>query len=304
MRDTKKGKELIIPKHIQIESVNGICTSRCIMCTYKKWTRKPHIMKNDIYKNILEKFIPIRDNIQYLTLHGNGEPLLDKGLIEKIKIAKDMGFKGIGFATNCTELNESMSEDLIKAGLDTIICSVDGINKETHESIRIGTNFEEVVNNIKNFVKIRNKLGKTRVLVRFIMQEKNKKEWSIFFDYWSDVLEKSFGDDVIKFDLHNCAEKVDNYETMDPNKDVYFDNFICESLYDRIIIFSNGDLAFCDGDDNGFFKLGNVIDEDPIRIYNNNIFSHYRKLMTDGKIRELDHCKNCTIPRSRNLKGK
>ena len=72
-----------IPKHLQIETVNGICTSRCVMCTYKKWTRKPNIMKNDIFEKILTKFVPYRENFNYLTLHGNGEPLVDSGLISR-----------------------------------------------------------------------------------------------------------------------------------------------------------------------------------------------------------------------------
>lgn len=293
---------MIIPKHVQIASVTGLCTSRCVMCTYKTWTRKPNIMKNDIYKCILEKFIPYREQIQYLTLHGNGEPLLDKGLAEKVRIAKSLRFKGTGFATNCTELDEVTARDLITAGLDTIICSIDGINKNTHESIRVGTNFDQVVANVQNFIKIRNKIGKTRVMVRFILQERNKNEWPPFFDYWSKKLNKTFGDKVVKFDIHNNAAKLESYEAMDPNKNISLDNYICESLFERIIIFSNGDLAFCDADDNGFFNLGNVINDDPIKLYNGETFNHYRKMMQDGKIHELEHCKNCTIPRSRALK--
>jgi len=58
---------------------------------------------------ILDKFLKYKNRIEYLTLHGLGEPLLDKGLTEKVKIAKDMGFRGTGFATNCTHLAEDMS---------------------------------------------------------------------------------------------------------------------------------------------------------------------------------------------------
>ena len=293
---------MIIPKHIQIAAVTGLCTSRCVMCTYKTWTRKPNIMKNDVYTCILEKFMPYREQIRYLTLHGNGEPLLDKELAEKVRIAKAHGFKGTGFATNCTELDETTARGLIEAGLDTIICSIDGINKNTHEAIRVGTNFEQVVANVQNFIKIRDQIGKTRVMVRFILQEINKKEWPSFFDYWSKKLNKTYGDEVVKFEIHNNAAKVEDYDAMDPNKDIHMRNYICESLFERLIIFSNGDLAFCDADDNGFFDLGNAIKEDPIQIYNNEIFNHYRKMMQEGRVCELEHCKNCTIPRSRYLK--
>lgn len=293
---------MIIPKHIQIETINGVCTSRCPMCTWRTWNRKPNVMNIHTYIHTLEKFKPYREYIQYLTLHGCGEPLLDKGLAEKVKIAKEMGFKGTGFATNCTELDEHKSLELIEAGLDTIICSIDGISKHTHEAIRVGTSFEKIVSNVKSFIKIRNKLGRTRVMVRFIRQEINKQEWPLFFDYWSRQVNKDFGDEVVKFDVHNWADKLDDYQSKDLNRSPGLDHYICQDVFERMWIYSNGDIGLCCADDNGFYKLGNVIDSDPIGIYNNETFNHYRKMMTEGRTLELEHCKTCTIPRSRALK--
>lgn len=298
--------EDIVPNYIQLETINGRCTARCVMCTWQSWTRKPMVMDSDAYGCILEKLKPYRDHIQYVTLHFCGEPLLDKGLAEKIRIAKEMGFGGTGFATNCTELNENRSQELMKAGLDTIICSVDGINKDTHESIRVGTDFDKVVSNIKNFIKIRNRSGQTRVIIRFIRQETNKQEWQLFVDYWSKQLNKDFGDEVIKFDVHNWADQLDEYQYKDLNRGLGLDKYICRDIFERMAIYSNGDVALCCADDNGFFELGNVIHSDPIRVYNDKIFKHYRKMMLEGRIFELEHCKTCTIPRSRalNLEGR
>lgn len=292
----------VIPKHVQIETINGVCTANCIMCTRKTWTRKSMVMNNEIFRHILEKFKPYLKCIHYVTLHFCGEPLLDREIAEKVKIAKEMGFKGTGFATNCTELDEYKSYELIEAGLDTIICSIDGINKHTHESIRIGTNFKEIVSNVKKFIKIRNKSGKTRVMVRFIKQKINKEEWPLFFDYWLKQLNKSFGDEVVKFDIHNWGDKLDEYSSLDLNWNIGLGNSICQDIFERMIIYSNGDVALCCADDNGFYKLGNVIESDPIRVYNNKIFNHYRKMMLESRILELKYCKDCSIPRSRVLK--
>ncbi len=295
----------IIPKHIQIETINGMCTARCTMCTWQSWTRKPAVMNNDIYGCILENFRPYREHIQYVTLHGWGEPLLDRELAEKIKITKEMGFRGTGFATNCTELDERTSQDLIEAGLDTIICSIDGITKETHESIRVKTDFGKVVSNVENFISIRDKLGGTRVIVRFIRQELNKQEWPAFFDYWSERLNSDLGDEILKFDVHNWGDKLDKYQSKDLNRDLEPDNYVCEELFEKMMIYSNGNVGLCCADDNDSFGLGSVTDSDPIEIYNGNgIFKRYRKMMLEGKISELEHCKTCTVPRSRSLKEK
>lgn len=170
----------VIPKHIQIETINGVCNLRCIMCSWQTWTRKPNVMDRTTYKKILEKFKPYREHIQHITLQGLGEPLLDRELAKKVKIAKEIGFKGVGFSTNCTELDERRCQELIEAGLDTIICGIDGINKHTHEAIRVGANFGKIVSNVKNFIKIQDKCGKTKVMIRFIRQEINEGEWPDF----------------------------------------------------------------------------------------------------------------------------
>ncbi len=294
---------MIVPSHLQIETINGACTSRCTMCTYATWTRKPSRMGQAEYETILKKFLPYRENLLYLTLHGCGEPLLDRELPAKIRKAKELGVNGTGLATNCTELDEKTSEALLQAGLDTIICSVDGATRETHESIRKGTDFNAIVSNVQGFLGKRPRHGKTRLVVRFIRQNANAHEWPDFKAFWEQQIDNTYGDAVIKFDVHNWGAKLEDYASMDvlSHKGV---ESICEDLYQRFIVYSNGEVGFCCADDNGFFPLGNVLADDPIKIYNNDTFDHYRSLMEQGRIMELEHCRTCTIPRSRMNKDK
>lgn len=215
-----------------------------------------------------------------------------------------MGFRGIGFATNCTPLTETVSLKLLEAGLDTIICSIDGACKETHEAIRVGTDFDQIINNVHRFIELRNQLGsQTRVLVRFIRQEKNRNELDVFKTYWKGKLCSEHGDDVLVFDVHNWGDKLDNYSSLEFHKFVKEHTLKCEDVYNRMLIYSNGDVGLCCADDNGFYKMGNVIHDDPIVIYNNEIFTHFRKMMDQGRLLELKECKNCTIPRSRFMKS-
>lgn len=296
---------MVIPEHVQIEPVTGYCTSSCTMCTIEKLTRDRNIMSVEMFETVLSKFLPYRDRIKYVSLTGMGESLLDKNLIRKIKIAKEMGFHGIGFTTNCSELNDKRSWDIINSGLDTMICSIDGVRADTHESIRKGTDFEQIVANVNAFIELRNKIGtKPRVIIRFVRQESNKNEWPEFFEYWSQRIKPILGDEVAGFDVVNWGQKVDDYADMDVNPDVVSDNCVCEEVFKRMLIYSDGRVALCCGDDDGFFEMGNVLETDPVEIYNNEIFLRYRTMMQDGRLLELDHCKDCTIPRSRSLREK
>lgn len=290
--------QTIIPSHLQIEPINGACTARCTMCTIGEWTRKPNRMSEEDFELILKKFTPYIPHLDFLTLHGCGEPLLDKGLSVKVSIAKRLGFRGVGFATNCTELNKETSQSLIKNGLDTIICSIDGIKKETHEAIRRRTVFQDVVDNVRAFIQLRNDLsGHTRILVRFIRQELNYDEWPAFHNEWSKYISHEKGDDVIRFDVHNWGKQAEQLEKEQPAE--LSDPLICSDIFERFIVYSNGEVGFCCADDNGFFKLGNIIKSDPVEVYNSGPFLKYRKYMQEGKINELEHCKHCTIPQSR-----
>ena len=80
--------------------------------------------------------------------------------------------------------------------------------------------------------------------------------------------------------------------------------FNCEDMYERMIIFSDGEVSHCDADYNGFFPHGNVFQKHFLEIYNNAVFNKYRAYMEKGKICELKHCSNCTIPLGRENKGK
>lgn len=292
------------PKHIQIETVNGFCNARCIMCTIFDSNRKPEIMSLEKFCAILKKFLPYKDKAEFLTIHGCGEPLLDKTLTEKVAFAKKLGFNGVGFSTNGDMLNSDLSQGLLKAGLDTLIASIDGITKETQEAIRKGTNFDKVYSNIREYIQIRDEGNfKGRILVRFIRQKKNYDEWEKYKEYWFRYIDPRKGDDVIKFDIHNCAGKIKDYDEM---KVIEKDDQAgtCPDLFERFIVFASGDVGFCSADQIGYFDFGNVLDNDPVAIFNNTTYEKYRNAHLKNLQNNLEYCNNCTITTSRHYKTK
>ena len=48
-----------------------------------------------------------------------------------------------------------------------------------------------------------------------------------------------------------------------------------------------------------YYKLGNVINEDPIKIFNNHGFKKYRDKWLSNDYKSLDHCKDCKVYLSR-----
>ena len=295
------------PKHLQIETVNKYCNARCPMCTIFDSPREPRIMSLEEFRFILKRFLPYKEHIKFLTLHGCGEPLIDKTMPEKVAFAKEMGFKGIGFSSNCEGLKAGLSERLLRSGLDTLIASIDGATEEVQEAIRLGTNFDKVYSNTIKFINIRDKRNyQTRVLIRFIRQKLNYDQWDEYYEFWSQFISPEKGDDIIQFDIHNCADKIDGYNEMLANGQKYKDEgyMICPDLFERFIVFASGLVGFCSADQGSYFDFGNVLDNDPITIFNNQTYKKYRKAHLEKRQNELEYCRTCTISNSRHFKQK
>jgi radical SAM protein with 4Fe4S-binding SPASM domain len=301
-------------------------------------TRPAEIMTVDRFKEIAIKFKPYVHKIQFLSLFGCGEPLLDKTLPEKIKFAKNVvGFKGIGLTSNCSALTEKMTLRLLEAGLNCIIPSIDGFTKEVQEEIRPRTNFEKIYKNVEFFIKQRDKLdADCKVLIRMVIQQLNYHQLEDYKAYWKKLQNPKKGDDILTIDIHNTGGKVEGYEKMKVSdssskveihdehfsKEVKNGNFKklvskinsddiyinasdvekiggCPDLFSRLSIFTSGDVALCSADQSEYFKLGNVVHEDPIKIFNSQVFKKYRDKWLSNDYKNLDYCKDCKIYLSR-----
>lgn len=286
------------PKHIFIETVGSVCTTTCIMCSKPKWERKPVIMSDDIFERILQNFMKYRDKIEKISFFNFGEPLLDRKIGPRIFRTRELGFRGTGISTNATELTEEKSMSLLDAGLETLICSLDGVKAETHEMIRVGADFKQIVQNILNFLKLRDgHESRTRLVIRFTAQRINIDQWPEFKEFWLSKLDSSYNDIVFFMRVHSWGEGNDGFKSQDTVED--HTSYICPDFLTKQYIFADGSVAFCCADYNGVYELGNAAFEDPIELYNKAIFKKYRDYMKQGRIRELDLCKECSIPMSR-----
>ena len=68
-----------------------------------------------------------------------------------------------------TLLNDQMQRRLLEAGVFKIVLCLDAASPETHKKIRIGADYQECLNNITSFLKMKGDGGfKTRTHVQLI----------------------------------------------------------------------------------------------------------------------------------------
>ena len=288
--------DTVIPSHIQIETVAGKCTLSCLMCPIKHSKRK-EIMNNDVFTKILNKLQPYLNHQKLLSFCGLGETLLDKYINKKVNIAKELGFRGVGIYTNGTLLNYKLSQKLLDSNLDTLIISIDGFTSETQKAIRIGSNLDQIILNVEQFIALReSNKSKTKIIIRFTKQELNKHEENGFYNFWKSRINSSYNDSISIYNVHNFGRHVlDFKKELDDDLLNKIGKLKCPEIYERLMIGSDGSVSLCCGDQFGHYDIGNILEEDLMKLYNSENFIYYRELMSKGRILDLELCKNCLV---------
>ena len=289
----------LIPKRVQLETIYG-CNASCVMCALSlPAQRKKGPMPPEMSKYVLDELSPYKDQIEKLDLFGLGEPLLDPYLFERIKYAKKKGFRNIAISTNADLLGKDKQKKLLETGIDTVLFSIDGVKKEIHEGIRRGVIFERVVENCQSIIKMRDEGNyKTRFVLRFIRQERNKDEWEEFQKLWKPKLSKAKNDLLIRYDVNTMGGEVYSKEDLigKKNEDPEIEKKPCHMPFDRLIVLNDGSVPLCCEDTpKARYCLGNVKDKSPIEIFNCEKINRIRQLHLEGKKNVLDICKGCTV---------
>jgi hypothetical protein len=194
---------LPFPSVIMIENTN-CCNAQCVMCPREKLTRKPGFMAFELFEKIMKELSSARRQ-PVVNLHGFGEPLLDKLLPERIKLAKTSGIKHTYIVTNASLLFPETSRKIINAGLDTMKISFYGTDQESYQATMRRLDFKVTLQNIREFVRIRKELKKRnpKLILQYLPQEANEAKTEEFQSLWRSVLDKRAGDCLNRSSLHN-----------------------------------------------------------------------------------------------------
>lgn len=283
---------LRFPMYYEIETVNA-CNASCRMCTVNKWGENGNpFMSDTLFRKMADELIDNRHIVRTVNLSRDGEPLLDRKLEEKITYLKKGGVKHITFSTNASLLTKKRALSLLTSGMDEIMFSIDGLKKETFEKIRAGLNFEKIINNVSQFIKLRDSTASTvKIRVRMVIQQENLSEVGDWGKYWRGVLQKQ--DSVHAKNVHSWANTLENFIAV---KETTKLSTPCTSTFSTMIIRYNGDVTICPLDYDFKYVSGNIGDRSIKDIWQNGIhFKNFRELHLQGMRDEFDFCKGCRL---------
>ncbi|MFA5907064.1 MAG: alpha/beta fold hydrolase, partial [Desulfobacula sp.] len=149
------------PESVGAEPVfaNIEITTHCqLMCRFCARTRLG-IKKKHMHLSVFSRILDLLPHAYRITLVGLGEPLLHPDIDEIVKTAV-LKKRRVALVTNAINLDRSMSEKLIHAGLESIVFSLDGHDQILTQKLRSGTDVHQVIENIRQFTSLCLDLGK------------------------------------------------------------------------------------------------------------------------------------------------
>lgn len=284
-------EELQYPIHIDFETIFG-CNIRCIMCThaYKNLfpSRQP-LMEFSLFTKIIDE--GVQYGLSSIGLDQEGDPLLVNNLSDFIAYAKGKGILDIMINTNALLLDKEKTEELLNSGLTRIHFSLDAINEDTYDKIRIGSDFKKVIGNILYFCKRKKELKKELPITRvsFVKMKHNEAEMESFINFWTPYV-----DAIAIQEYNNPFPEYLELNKLYANSRVKNDAFRCTQPWFRIVILTDGTvLPCCLLGMSLKMAIGNAYNETIYNLWNSNTMKELRWLHKEKRFYEHDICKTC-----------
>lgn len=274
-----------VPPIIFIEATNR-CNLNCIMCDRSSMKRKGDFMDMNLFKRIIDNAACI--GVPDVKLNRFGEPLMHQDLLEMVLYAKSKKFAKVFFTSNALLMDEEKARAFIESGLDAITFSIDGASKQVYEGIRLGSDYEKVERNVVRFHEIRNQLGcrKPVTSLNTMLMRETKSEIFDVLRKWEPVF------DIVNLIPVGTYGNLDSHSTVSVEKPE-FETIPCHHIFDRLMIFTNGDATVCCGDINGALCVGNLGDQTIEELWKGQKYKSIREIHIAGDFEKVPVCIGC-----------
>lgn len=165
------GRYLVPLSVVPLSPANLVKVGRTLVASYqsKDHAALPSAVGIDVSDACtLDDFVRLYDPIRpaYLSLTGDGEPLLNKQLPRMIAHATAAGSR-VNIVTDGTLLDAGRAYALVQAGLAKLKVSIDAAEPDVYAKVRAGGELEKVLRNISQLLAMRDANRKPGPMVEF-----------------------------------------------------------------------------------------------------------------------------------------
>lgn len=287
---------LRFPTHIDIETTNK-CNLRCVMCPHSFPTEEFKKSLTSLDGNIVYKIIDegAEKGLNSIKMFFRGEPLVDKRIVDFIKYAKERGITEISINTNGQLLSEELSYRLIKSGLDMIVIAMDGNSRATYNKIRVGGDFNKLVQDVESLLELKRKMKSEKPIVRlqFLKVDTNKHEIEDFIKRWDNRVDS--------LSIKDYTNRGEAQQRLTDNNYIKYSRLPCPQLWQRVTITCNRKVLMCCRDWNCENVIGKIDYENGNtleKIWKSDMLNNIRQIHLNRQLETIDLCKKCTYKES------
>lgn len=235
------------------------CNFRCGMCQQNSnwWNKEGKTVKQSymewkVFRKVVDECVDM--GVHSMKVNWRGEPMANPIIYKYVRYMKVKGIPEVMMNTNASYITTRNADALIRAGLDRIIFSCDGLSKETYNKIRIGGDFDKFMEKIRMFKQrciVHDRLGKKTPIIRINMsiQQANIHEIPQARAFFKDLC-----DELRLNTVYNPQQENrwlgDEHRTKKRKG--------CPQIYQRLIVSCEGDIVPCCVDYKKQLSVGNV----------------------------------------------
>ena len=293
---------LELPFSIQID-ICSACNLKCSFCFHSdqqaiaqanaKFGKMPYSLFCSIMDDIKREWADRGKKVKKLRLFKIGEPLLHPQVCDMVRYAKEAEVaECIEITTNGTLLEPEMSDQLIKAGLDILNISVNGINEAQYRDVcQDELDFQRFRQNIKYFYDRRDQC---KVFIKYSDIGYRQDEKDRFYQTFEDCCDEIFVETISStlWPDTNVKDKIVNAGVGTYGQELK-QKKVCPFLFTTMVINDRGIAHLCCVDWKSAYPLGDLKQERISQIWHGETLSAYQRMhLTDGK-NSMEICRNC-----------
>lgn len=264
----------------------SVCNLKCPMC----YTISPQfkeqvnatLMDFDLVKRVIDE---IGGKVPALRLSLRGEATLHPKFIQCIEYAKQHGIKEISTLTHGGKLKPDFFRKMVKAGIDWITVSVDGVG-ETYEKIRKPIKFSEIVENIRGMKRFKDEHGLHKPVIKVQgIWPAIKENPQLYYDTFAPLT------DLVAF--NPLIDYLGNDQEIE-----YLDDFSCPQQYQRLVIGADGLVMKCSNDEENQEVVGDINHETVYQVWHGEKMNKVREMQKQVRgFMQSPVCRKCYLPR-------
>lgn len=266
------------PESMIIEPTNA-CNLRCRMCSVWGEGVQRHravgYISQEVWGRAIDELgswpVPVG-----LHVYGAGEPLLHPQFFDIVAYAKRKPNISVGFLCNATLFDRDKARATVELGVDYLSFSVDGAQQDVFEYYRKGAVLDQVEENIRFLLAIRDG-GHPSVSLRMVHHEEADVEQ--FVERWAGHVES----------IVVSRKRPVRRETSVPVRL----RRPCPSISQQLIMGWDGTAVLCCEDNWGDAVIGRFPDESLYEIWNGKAMQRARRLHETGRYEEIALCRTC-----------